>query len=461
MFVARLRAPRPLCRAASRAASLGTTRGAFGGYFESEALPHALPRHQNSPQHPPYGLYPEQLSGTSFTTPRHKNRYAWLYRILPSVAHSPARCAPFAGAPRWQTPPFDAPAPGGAPLAAPTQLRFAPARAPAAPADFVAGVLTIAANGAPREHDGCAASVYSCDASMAATGRVLRNADADTLLLPQAGALRVRTEFGALDVAPRELCLVPRGVLFEVNLLGRGDFEGDDGGGGSGGGDDARAPADGVWRGYMLENFGEPFEVPDLGPIGISAGLAHPRHFEAPVASFDDDAARGERGGRPRELVMKYLGNLFHGPLGASPFDVVAWYAFGYAPVKYDMRRFCAINTVTRVWESARLRTRRRADADATRCRDAPPGRLFLTRARARAHGAGTTTPTRRSAACSRARRAARPARTTSTSSSSRRDGSSPRTRSGRPGPPRARRRATPSAPLVALPLKGSFPSPF
>ena len=44
---------------------------------------------QNNPQKCPYGLYAEQLSGTAFTLPRHKNQRTWLYRILPSVTHLP------------------------------------------------------------------------------------------------------------------------------------------------------------------------------------------------------------------------------------------------------------------------------------------------------------------------------------------------------------------------------------
>ncbi len=55
----------------------------FGNYHHSEAVSGALPIEQNSPQHNPLGLYAEQLSGTSFTRPRHQNLRSWLYRILP------------------------------------------------------------------------------------------------------------------------------------------------------------------------------------------------------------------------------------------------------------------------------------------------------------------------------------------------------------------------------------------
>jgi len=152
---------------------------------------------------------------------------------------------------------------------------------------------------------------------MAARGRFLRNADADVLILPQDGAIEVRTEFGDLRVEPNELALVQRGMVFQVNL-GEGTK---------------------LARGYFLENFGELFVVPDLGPIGISGGLAHPRHFLAPEARYE------EKEGAFR-LVSKFMGGLYESPLNFSPLDVVAWYG-NFVPCKYDMRLFMAVNTVT------------------------------------------------------------------------------------------------------------------
>src|SRR5688572_30847198 len=66
----------------------GRYQSGFGNEFASEALPGALPLHQNSPQRCAYGLYTEQLSGTAFTAPRAANRRSWLYRIRPSAMHS-------------------------------------------------------------------------------------------------------------------------------------------------------------------------------------------------------------------------------------------------------------------------------------------------------------------------------------------------------------------------------------
>eukprot|EP00931_Biecheleriopsis_adriatica_P030623 TRINITY_DN18038_c0_g1_i2.p1 TRINITY_DN18038_c0_g1~~TRINITY_DN18038_c0_g1_i2.p1 ORF type:complete len:479 (+),score=50.34 TRINITY_DN18038_c0_g1_i2:46-1437(+) len=286
--------------------------GSFGGFFHSEALPAALPRKQNSPQKPPYGLYPELISGSAFTVPRAKNRYTWMYRIRPSVQHA---CLTGAGYvhwahPTWASPPFTHPVP-------PVQFRFHPAPQPDAGADFVDGTVTLAANGSPVAQDGCSANTYAMTASMCSKRRFLRNSDADTLILPQDGHLQIRTELGDLEVEPWELAIVPRGLTFQVNL----------------------AQNSASARGYFLENFGDHFVVPDLGPIGISGGLAHPRHFLAPEARFED--AQGDF-----ELVSKFSGNIFRSPMSRSPLDVVAWYG-NLVPCKYDMRLFMAINTVS------------------------------------------------------------------------------------------------------------------
>ena len=68
---------------------------------------------------------------------------------------------------------------------------------------------------------------------------------------------------------------------------------------------------DGEARGYVAENYGLPFRLPELGPIG-SNGLANPRDFEAPVAWFED---RDE----PTEVIQKHLGRLWSTTLGHSP----------------------------------------------------------------------------------------------------------------------------------------------
>ena len=63
----------------------------FGNHFVSEAIPDTIHPFQNTPQKVNHGLYAEQLSGTAFTLPRHKNKRSWLYRIQPSVTQGPLR----------------------------------------------------------------------------------------------------------------------------------------------------------------------------------------------------------------------------------------------------------------------------------------------------------------------------------------------------------------------------------
>ena len=46
------------------------------------------------------------------------------------------------------------------------------------------------------------------------------------------------------------------------------------------------------------------------------------------------------------EFVNKFSGKLFSCKLRHTPFDVVAWHG-NYAPYKYDLRKFCAMNSVT------------------------------------------------------------------------------------------------------------------
>lgn len=95
---------------------------------------------------------------------------------------------------------------------------------------------------------------------------------------------------------------------------------------------------DGVARGYVAENQGAMFRLPELGPIGTN-GLANGRDFETPVAWFED---RDE----PVELIQKYLGALWTTTLRHSPLDVVAWHG-NLAPYRYNLARFNVINTVS------------------------------------------------------------------------------------------------------------------
>jgi homogentisate 1,2-dioxygenase len=275
----------------------------FGGHFESEAVAGALPKGRNSPQRPAFGLYAEQLSGSSFTAPRHDNRRSWLYRMRPTADHRPFER--YSGAPL-----FEAGA-GDAPLA-PNRLRWDPLADLPADVDFVDGMAAMLRARQPADLEGV--SVYLYRAARSMERRVFVDADGELLIIPQHGRIELHTELGRLEIAPGSIGLVPRGVKFRVQLL------------------------DGEARGYVAENYGAAFRLPELGPIGAN-GLANPRDFEAPVAWFED---RDE----PVEVVQKYLGALWTTTLDHSPLDVVAWHG-NYAPCHYDLARFNAMGTIS------------------------------------------------------------------------------------------------------------------
>jgi homogentisate 1,2-dioxygenase len=280
-----------------------TLRG-FGNHHSTEAVAGALPVGRNSPQHVPYGLYAEQLSGTAFTAPRHQNHRSWLYRMRPSAGHPPFR--PYAAPSLLRSGPFNEHAPS------PNRLRWNPVDLPDEPTDFIDGLISYAGNGDVAAGVGCGVHMFAVNRSM--IDRAFFNADGEMLILPQQGRLHIVTEFGVLSVGPLEMLLIPRGVRFRVELL------------------DAAA------RGYVCENYGALFRLPELGPIG-SNGLANARDFEAPAAAYEDVE-------RPYEIVQKFMGSLWTSTADHSPFDVVAWHG-NLAPFRYDLRRFNAIGTVS------------------------------------------------------------------------------------------------------------------
>ena len=275
----------------------------FGNELASEAVPGGLPQGQNAPQVPPLGLYTEQLSGTPFTAPRAENRRSWLYRIRPSAMHGRFRRFDdglIRTAPCHEADP------------SPDRLRWDPLPFPDASTDFIDGLATIGSNGDAGERRGIAIHVYRATRSM--IDRVFYDADGELLIVPQQGRLLLRTEFGPLDTAPGEVAVIPRGVKFRVEL------------------------PDGSAAGYVCENYGALFRLPELGPIGAN-GLANPRDFLSPLAAYED------RGGSC-ELVAKFAGHLWATELRHSPLDVVAWHG-NYLPYKYDLARFNTLGTVS------------------------------------------------------------------------------------------------------------------
>jgi homogentisate 1,2-dioxygenase len=299
-------------QAAAAAAAAGVSAGeellylsGFASSMQSEALPGALPRTQNSPRPSPHGLYIESINGTAFTVKRAENRRTWLYRIRPSLVQS--RLEPVPGTRIVGR--FD-----GC-ITAPNLMRWKALPLPPAdqPTDFLDGLATLAGAGDPDLRSGLAIHVYAASADM--HERCFYDADGDLLLVPELGGLRIRTELGWLDVRPGEIAIVPRGLKFAVAL------------------------ADGVARGFVLEVFGSGFRLPERGPIGAN-GLADERHFLAPVAAFEDRAAPGY------EIVAKHGGQLFRATMDHVPFDVVAWHG-NHVPCKYDLARFNTLGSVS------------------------------------------------------------------------------------------------------------------
>jgi homogentisate 1,2-dioxygenase len=287
--------------AAKRAESLTAYQSGFGNTFSSEAVKGALPVGRNSPQRAPRGLYAEVLSGTAFTAPRAENLSTWLYKLRPSAMHGPyrriknglVRSGPFD---EVETPP--------------NRLRWNPLPIASKPTDFLDGLATLAGSGQPAAQAGVAVHIYRANRDM--RSRYFWNADGELMFVPQQGALLLFTELGKLEIAPGEIAVIPRGMKFKVELAG---------------------PS----RGYLCENYGAPFRLPELGPIG-SQGLAQARDFQAPAAAFED---KGKC-----EVVAKFMGGLWASEFAHSPLDVVAWHG-DYVPYKYDLARFMAIGTIS------------------------------------------------------------------------------------------------------------------
>lgn len=276
----------------------------FGNEFETEALPGALPQGRNSPQRSPYGLYAEQISGSAFTAATGTNRRSWLYRIRPSVLH--ARRFHATEAPFWKT------APARPTIEAPIlQLRWGATPFPDDEMTFIEGVRTLTTSGDADMRLGMSAGIYLATASM--VDDYFYSADGEILVIPQRGALRFETELGVLDIAPGEICVIPRGVKFRALL------------------------SDGPARGYICENYGALLTLPNRGAIGAN-GLANARDFLAPTAAFEESD-------RPCRLTLKWGGRFHVSDLDHSPLDVVAWHG-NYTPYKYDLRRFSPVGAL-------------------------------------------------------------------------------------------------------------------
>ena len=191
--------------------------------------------------------------------------------------------------------------------------------------DFLSGLHFLAGAGDPTMKQGLGMYVYAAGKSMDARS-AFYSADGDFLIVAQDGVLDIRTELGWLLVRPMEICVIPRGVRFQVHLP------------------EGTGPA----RGYALELYQGHFQLPELGPIG-SNGLANARDFQAPVACFSEDygATAFDKGGKDEyTITAKFANHFYKTTQPHTPFDVVAWHG-NYYPYKYDLGRFNTIGSVS------------------------------------------------------------------------------------------------------------------
>lgn len=272
----------------------------FGGHHRGEALAGAVPGRQNTPRHAPYGLHSEQVSGTGFVAPRRENLRSWLYRIRPSAQHT--RFSPV-DHPRVS---HDFEIQSSPNLSAWSQI----VDDSEGPQDFVAGLTTLGGAGNPALRRGFALHGYRATADM--EDHAFTNADGDLLVLPQQGRLIALTEFGALEVEPGEVLLLPRGLRVSILV------------------------PDGEAQGYAAEIFAGHFQLPERGPIGAN-GLVDERHFRGPTPYYEDRLAPGFR------MTHKFGGALSEATQDHSPFDVVGWHG-AYLPLAY---RFSAFSPVS------------------------------------------------------------------------------------------------------------------
>ncbi|HHC29545.1 MAG TPA: homogentisate 1,2-dioxygenase [Rhodobacterales bacterium] len=292
---------RKITRAPSGAITPGYMPG-FGNDFETEALPDALPRGMNSPQKCAYGLYAEQLSGTAFTAPVPER--SWCYRIRPSVKHT-GRFEKIA-MPYWQSAPNIDPD-----VISLGQYRWDPLPQSEAPLTFVTGMRTMTTAGDVNTQTGMATHIYLANRSM--KDDYFFSADSELLVVPQEGLLRFHTELGTIDLAPKEIAVLPRGIVWRAEVV------------------------EGPCRGFVCENYGQTFELPGRGPIGANC-MANPRDFLTPVAAFEDRDA-------PSTVTVKWCGQFHRTQIDHSPLDVVAWHG-NYAPYKYDLTTYSPVGAL-------------------------------------------------------------------------------------------------------------------
>ncbi|KKN25582.1 hypothetical protein LCGC14_0883160, partial [marine sediment metagenome] len=223
--------------------------------------------------------------------PSHQNERTWCYRIRPSVKHSHRYTR--IDLPYWKTAPHiprDVTSLG--------QYRWDPLPHASEKLTWLTGMRTMTSAGDVNIQVGMASHIYLVTDSM--VDAYFYSADSEMLIVPQEGRLRFSTELGVLDLKPKEIAIIPRGLVYRVEVI------------------------DGPARGFVCENYGQKFELPNRGPIGANC-MANRRDFKTPVAAFEDRDALST-------VTIKWCGQFHETRINHSPLDVVAWHG-NYAPV--------------------------------------------------------------------------------------------------------------------------------
>jgi homogentisate 1,2-dioxygenase len=177
-------------------------------------------------------------SGTAFTAPSHQNERTWCYRIRPSVKHS--RRYRKIDLPYWKS--RAARARGRVSLG---QYRWDPVPHTDQPLTWLTGMRTMTTAGDVNTQVGMASHIYLVTASM--EDAYFYSADSELLVVPQEGKLRFFTELGIIDLEPQEIAIIPRGLVYRVEVL------------------------EGPARGFVCENYGQKFELPGGARSGPTA----------------------------------------------------------------------------------------------------------------------------------------------------------------------------------------------
>ena len=267
----------------------------FNNHHSSEAIEGALPKHQNSPQRTPFGLYAEQITGTAFTAPKPDNRRTWVYRRRPSVMHQNNRQSIQLAnwvADRLQTPV--------------EPMRWSPMDIPAG--DFATSLQLVTQCGGALQHAGAASLIFNTQGQSSS----LQNHDGEMALIPVNGKLTIVTELGEFELEPGYVGVIPRGMIYSVA---------------------SQTPV----YGYALENYGAPLTLPERGPVGANC-LANERDFEYPHARLQDE--------QPTRIIVKSDNQFTQFDLDHTPYDVAAWHG-NLAPYRYDLRRFNTLGSIS------------------------------------------------------------------------------------------------------------------